>query len=183
MSYRTLVAACAFAAGLGGAQMAAASTVFDESVDGDGFGSIGQATDVGALAANATSTIFGAYDAAGPGRIPEGPDEQDSFAFMAPAAFTIDAATLSGDDASYSLWVLPPSSRAFSGPGTDIFGSFMAGTYVVSLVGSGNAGAGEYRIDINVGSPAVIPLGPTAPLLLSALGALGVALRKRRRAA
>lgn len=174
-------AACAAVLFSGAAE---AATIYNEAVDGDAFGSVLPGTDLGTLASDATSTILGSFDAGGAG-FPNGPDEQDSYTFTVLDAFTVDATTLGGDDAKYSLWQLPALSKQADGsPGTNIFGSFGAGTYSVTLIGfPNNAGAGDYRIDINVGRVvAPVPLPASVPLLLAGLGALCLVARRRRSA-
>ncbi len=101
-----------------------AATVHDEAVSGDAAGRVKPGTVLGTLAADAVSAIFGAYDAGARGHGDEA-DEQDSYTFSVLQPFTVNAATLSGDPARYSLWAMPepvhlgahPAARTSSEPG------------------------------------------------------------------
>ncbi len=160
---------------------AMAATIYDESISGDtgayGFAPYLESLNLG------KSSILGDFEAGGPDYT--SPDEFDGYVFTTTTTFTVDAFTLSGDEARYYLYtvnsVTAYSYEASSYAGADLFGEIEAGNYYIRLIGKDGQGTGSYQIDINVGPTATVPLPAGGLLLLGALGA-ATALRRRTRA-
>lgn len=178
--FSPVVAAVVFMiSGLGAASDVAAVTVWDERLDGDLTNFSGpSATHLGVLDIGA-NTIIGSLDAGplipdeGPGAIAmNGPDEHDTFNFIAFAPWTLEFVSLSG------LPVLhfgvhggrpaenPVLATSFD---PDVFdGLLAAGSYGIYMLPPNNTGVIDYQVKVNV-----IPLPAAAWLFASALGMVG----------
>ncbi|MEM6373483.1 MAG: VPLPA-CTERM sorting domain-containing protein [Pseudomonadota bacterium] len=160
---------------------ASAATVWDEAVDGDLSGFIGiSSDDVGTLTAP-VSSIFGGYDSNVSPTTNLQPDRQDSVLFTAVAPGSVTGTVLSGDEGQlvfYDMTTNVPAFLQLTDLSDTIFFS-APGRYGIVVLGTRNAGAGSYRLDVTQALPPV-PLPASGVLLLGGIAGM-IALRRKTR--
>lgn len=176
-----------FLAGLLGVS-AQAAVVHNETVDGDllntlntGLNNTLPATPNFGLLSSGVNSIRGSIDAGATNSTSDGTDEFDNFRFTTNSTWSFSPELVSGD--LLVAFLYEDTGTAFNYLGArllnnnDVFGSITndAGSYAISITGSGNSGSASYDVAVNVSS---VPVPAAAWLFGSAL--LGLSAFKRK---